>query len=196
MVTSAFWLSSEIDPTDTHYFEDPLNKQPLALNPGEFYRYSYIETVPNQSINGTFTYVIYQFDDCTAILTQESRNRTPICLNRQGTDVENNNLSLSNPFIYMFKPWMLALNDTWEWKTTAYLSFPTENVNVSTVNFKVVGKELILGRMAYKVSALYSSASFDQEILYWVDQEKRILLMEKGISYEIQLIDSSFTDHN
>lgn len=195
MLISIFWLSPQIQPTKLHFREDPLKKQPHTLAPGDYYRYSYTSNV-SEGLNYTFTYVLVGYNNCTGIYIQESSNRTPSCIDHWGNDKAGNNLSLDNPFIYFFKPWMLAVNDSWTWKVTAYFSFPTEQFNFSEVYLYTLEKEDIYGRDAYKVIALLSTSDGEEEqILYWVDVEKRILLLEKGSNYEIRLVSSSLSNN-
>lgn len=194
LALAAWWLSPQLESGQIRYQEEPLAKEPLRLKPGEYYQYLYAGNASGILFNSTLTYSVIGFGNCTGLLLEEAENRTPICLDRYGNDAGGNNVSLSPPVFYVFRPWMLAVADGWRWNVSGYLDFPGQRLDILDARFTTIGKEPFLGREAYRVQARYLSSNLTQEVTYWVDARKRILLKEESEGYSIELIASSFAD--
>jgi len=184
------------DPPRILFQEEPLQKQPMALQAGEFYRYRVESNLSDPPLNFTVTYLIGQHENCTNIYISESQNKTPTCLNPQGNDQSGINLSLENPLIYFFRPWMLAVNENWEWQAVSYLSFSSADSSLSEIELRTTGMETVAGRPAYKVTATLHTEEETEYITYWVDQQKHILLREEGRGYAIGLVSSSIGNNH
>lgn len=190
VVLSVYLVSPKLSETNLLFQEEPLQKIPLALKGGETYRYLFEANISDLPVNTSFTYWVVSLQNCTGVYIQEARNYTPVCLNSAGNDAGGSNVTLGNPFIYFFRPWMLAVHDSWEWAAIAYFPLPSKNAPVSYADFTTLGKETVQGRSAYKVRGIFSSQGSEQEIIYWIDEEKRVLLREEGQGYTITLISS------
>ncbi len=195
LVVSASIFSPDLTEDHIVRVEQQLQKQPLGFSSGEHYAYLYQANISGQQFNMTFTHTIMQYGNCTVVYVRESEVKTPTCLDRYGNDQNGSNLSLANPSIRMFQPWMLAVSDNWNWDTYVYLDFSDHQINISNASFRTAGQEAVFGRPAYKVIALYSSSTASVEVTYWVDVQKKILLKESGEDYVIELTDSSLPDN-
>lgn len=156
----------------------------LAIIPGENYVYIY-------NINNTKNNLTFQISDagkCTYIRVKEAINETGVCVDKNGNDKSNNNATLENPYIGIFKPWMLAVSDNWEWNIKMIVTMAGTEMEIQNINYKTIGKEKVFGRDSFIVKL----TSGNDSIINWIDKEKRILLKEKGQNYEIDLVSAPF----
>jgi hypothetical protein len=161
--------------------EEPLHKNTeLQLRPGDIYTYTYL--LNNSSVN--ITYAVFEGPGCTVVRVVESANGTGVCLDRWGMDRSGSNSSFEDPSILLFKPWMLALNDTWRWNNSMYLSFNGAEDLVSENRYRVVRREEYRGRESYVVEIASSTGPAEYD---WVDAERRVLLKVMGSGYEVAL---------
>jgi len=164
------------------YIESPIEKvEELQLEPRE--RYTYMYTSPEA--NTTMTYAVFQGGGCTGIYIKEIED-SGVCIDRYGNDKNGSNLSLSDPLIYFFRPWMLAVHEDWKWNATMVMEDENIYFEMSVLTFETEGIETINGREAYRVKMREGG----NEGYAWVDKEKRILLKEVGKGYMIELISS------
>jgi len=161
--------------------EAPLVKNKnLTLQDGEVYRYMY--TTENQSGNVTFT--VQKLKKCTYISTTDISG-LGACLDNEGNDYSGSNVSLVDGNIFMFKPWMLALDDGWEWNASVYAVTNSTKNYVFDITYKVIRTDHINGRPAYFVEISMGGITFYE----WVDKEKRIVVRETGYGATIELIE-------
>jgi len=114
----------------------------------------------------------------------EDRGATGVCLDGEGMDETGSNATFSNPGILIFKPWMLALREGWNWNTTMFLSLGGTLEHVGDVGYRVIREDNLSGRRAYLVEIRAEGADPEYD---WVDAEKRILLKMQGKGYEVVL---------
>ncbi|MCI0503902.1 hypothetical protein L0Y65_04275 [Candidatus Micrarchaeota archaeon] len=165
------------------YSEAPLQKnREFQLLPGETYRYSYL--MNNTTANMTF--IILEGEGCTRIEVAEARNSSDVCVDRWGLDKSGSNVSLGNPYILLFKPWMLALREGWTWNNSMFLSFDGASEYVTDNYYRVVRMENYSGRTSYIVEIKSGTGAVEYD---WVDDEKRVLLRVQGEGYEVVLAD-------
>jgi len=161
--------------------EAPLSKNSeFRLKPGEQYQYSYI--LQNGSLNMTFR--VFEGGNCTGIRLMEERNGTGICVDRNGMDSAGSNASFAEPSILFFKPWMLALNETWRWNTSMFVSYNGALNHIQDTFYRVIRKENYSGRDAFLVEIKSEDGPAEYD---WIDAEKRIALRVMGEGYEVVL---------
>jgi hypothetical protein len=162
--------------------EEPLYKnKEFQLRPGEQYKYSYV--VNSTEVN--FTYAILGGGNCIGIRVIEEVNNTPTCVDKWGVGRTGSNVTFENPSIIFFKPWMLALNDTWKWNNSMCLSLDGNEKYISTTYYRVIRRENYSNRETYVVEVMSASGPAEYD---WIDVEKRIALKIVGDGYEIRLI--------
>ena len=83
---------------------------------------------------------------------------------------------------------MLAVHDDWKWMVESSVNIAGNEINLRNLSFSVTGSETIFGRDSYLVSL----RSNNEEILMWIDKEKRIALKEKSGGYEVRIIEAPF----
>ncbi|MFH0737156.1 MAG: hypothetical protein V1827_00565 [Candidatus Micrarchaeota archaeon] len=183
MILAAFWVRPIFDNPRMVAVEAPLHKNmDLQLKDGENYSYTY--TTAASSIN--ITYTVHEIPGCTLITIVEANNTPAVCLDRTGVARDGSNTTFVEPAILLFKPWMLALNDSWTWNGTVYLAFDGAAEHVSDLTYRVVRREIFEGREAFVVEIKTINEGKEYE---WVDAEKRILLKALGPGYEVVLND-------
>lgn len=180
MLFSALELKPQFDHSKLIVEEGQLSKNTrLKIGSGERYAYTY--NFRNTSFN--MTYAIVDGGVCTFIQLLESNDYT--CIDEFGNDKEGLNSSYSMPSIVLLKPWMLAVEENWRWDVTSYLVFGDLKKKGKTLDYEFMRKEIYKGREAYVIRM---SDSEGDEVWYWVDAEKRIMLRELGPNYEMELI--------
>ena len=168
--------------------EAPLTKQSsLLIKPGETYLYQY--TINNT--NNTLTLVTLQGPQCVFIYILEAVNQTGTCLKSDGTDGDGSNVTLSVPYISLFKPWMLAVHDNWKWNVSMGVYISKEFNPVKTFVYETLRSEIVFGRESYVVRIIGTNDT-ESGVIMWVDKEKRIVLKEQGPKYEVTLIKAPF----
>lgn len=182
----------EIDRPNFIYHEEMLNKNAeLAIRPGEWYVYEYNLSNSNISLAIEFQTKIGQ--NCVGIELKNTQNRTAVCLKKDGTDKLQSNLTLSEPAIFMFRPWMLALDDNWEWDIKTAVSASGTKIKEEFIKFRVTESDNVSGRTAYKVEMSDAEGS-EAIVTTWVDKEKRVILKEMGPGYEINLVSADWLE--
>ncbi len=180
------YSGSQVEPflknAKTSVSEAPLHKNTkLQLRGKEHYVYSYHmnDTIFNMSFS------TIQGPGCLILKYDDSPDAFS-CIHADGTDDGGSNATLSNPFLVPFKPWMLAVDKPWSWNTTMSISYGRISEHISSASYKVIRRNTYRGRLAYVVR-LESEDSDD--VLVWVDKDKRILLKEEGPNYKIELVE-------
>ncbi len=164
--------------------EDPLNKvSGVTFVPGEQYTYEVIQSNGTEEISTIVSYKIDYGEDCIVISSKDGGNA---CINMQGNDETGSNLTLESGIVF-FKPWMLAVQEGWEWRVEWKTVFSGEVLDWA--EFETLGSEKIFGRDAYKVQVKFSYG----ESTKWIDKKKRILLMDIGPDYKIEITNGPFT---
>ncbi len=179
--------------TRGYYIESSnLEKIDLQMKVNETYTY-FVSSF--EDFNATYT--ILQEEDCLYIKESFLEENNLVCLDKKGLypNKFGSNVIYNSP-MFMFKPWMLAVKENWNW-TVIYVFDFEGNVDISKyldlgtgkniIYFKTVGEETIFGRETYKVEI---SAGQTKEY-YWIDKEKRILIKKEGIE-NIILIKAPF----
>ena len=171
--------------------EQPLQKvTELQVKPGERYLYEYKISEP-EKLTTTLAYQIKKGNGCTILEVDQGTNKSGVCIDKYGNDESKSNVSLAKPFFYIFYPWMLAVNEDFNWQIYVFTHVPTK-VPMSEVQFTTIKREQLFGRDAYKVLVMNKGRSSNQTISRWIDIEKRILLKEAGENYEVVLIEAPF----
>ena len=183
MLFSGFMYKPQFENPNVTVSEAPLIKnKEFQLAPGEEYKYAYL--LNDTEIN--ITYEVMKGNGCTAIYLLEDRGSSHVCVDKWGVDQSGSNATFLDPSILLFKPWMLALHETWRWNSSMYLSFDERAQHVLNTDYKVIRTENYRGRMSFVVKTNSSNASPDYQ---WVDMEKRILLRILGEGYEVVLVE-------
>lgn len=169
---------------------------PLQINPGESYLYEYrFNNTPVFQAG----YEIGEGDGCTTITPSSYSNTTagPVCVDRWGNEKGGgNNLTYENSTIYLFSPWMLALKEGWKWEVNVTMAAGGLGIeSTSRFLFKAVSEEKKFGRDTYKIEVTVSGdeGTASEPMLWWIDKEKRILLMQKMGDDEMRLVKAPFT---
>lgn len=183
MLYSGLTYQSKFENSNITFKETPLAKnKELQLMAGEEYRYSYL--LNNTEIN--VTYAVMSGDGCTVIRLMESVTPSWVCIDEWGVDESGSNSTFLNPAILPFRPWMLALHETWRWNNSMYMSFDDTAQHISDNHYKVIRTENYRGRMSYVVRIKSSDGPAEYQ---WIDMEKRVLLRILGEGYEVVLVE-------
>ncbi|MDO8554901.1 MAG: hypothetical protein Q7S22_08885 [Candidatus Micrarchaeota archaeon] len=158
----------------------------LKIGLKETYIYNY--TANNVTLPITFT--TKPGPGCVGIELRNTENRTSVCLRKDGTDSSKSNVTILEPVIFMFRPWMLAVEENWQWKVISSVNAGNVVVSRGDIEFKTIGTENVSGRIAYKVET--KSLEDETTVTSWIDKEKRVILKEKGPGYEILLINANW----
>lgn len=165
------------------FVEEPLAKNTNhQLVPGETYRYSFDFNMTEINV----TYAVLPGLGCTRIRMLEKLNDSETCIDFWGNDEAGFNSTLQNPAFMLFKPWMLALEENWRWKSSMYLSYGGAPSHISDTAYRVIRKEEYGNRTAFVVEIRTDG---DYAEYQWIDAEKRILLKAVGKGYEVKLAD-------
>lgn len=155
------------------------NKE-FQLQPGQnfFYKIS-----GNYSAN--FTFIVERDRDCVWLYPNGSLPLS--CVNKYGNDDSLSNVSLKDPTVFFFKPWMLALHDNWKWKIYGCIELDNTSYCDIPITFQVIRVDYIQNKKNYVVAINFSGKmAYD-----WVEDERRILTKEVGEGYEATLIEPS-----
>jgi len=177
-------LYSPYEGGETHFEqkESSLYKNTnLTLKDGERYVYNF----SNGYETGNITFLVEKKKTCTSITPKEIEG-AGVCLGLDGTDKKGSNVSVGNGYIFMFKPWMLALNDTWKWNVTVYAVINKTETHAFDITYRIVRIDVIKGRKAYVVEIKIGDELSSYE---WVDAEKRVLVKEMTGETIIELIE-------
>ena len=163
--------------------EAPLEKNSeLMITPGEQYVYGYLYNNTTANI----TYSIASGGGCTLITVENSPDGRMLCLDKEGLDETGSNSTFSDPSILFFKPWMLALEESWRWNNSVYIRYDDIIQHTSDTYYKVIRSENYRGREVFVVRI--DSSSGPAEYL-WIDKEKRVLLKVVGEGYQVELFE-------
>ncbi len=188
MALSVMIMSPKDITSPSFTFEEPTlyKNTNLRIGLGEAYVYNY--TANNVTL--PITFATKPGIGCIGIELKSSQNRTSVCLNKEGRDGAKSDATLFEPAIFMFRPWMLAVNESWSWKITSRIKAGGNIVSQGEVEFRTVRTENASGRIAYVVEV--RSLEDNTTITSWIDKEKRIILKENGPGYEIELVNYTF----
>lgn len=186
MVVSAYVLGPQIKEQSQIYIkEELLKKANMTLNSGEIYVYEY--SAGNESNN--LTYQLSGSAGCIKIDVLEVSGTGVSCVKKDGTDMGGSNVTLSDPMVFLFRPWMLAIEKGWSWKFGMYSNITGANeINGYTIYEK--GEIDYHGRNAYLIGIKDSQGS--ERVTMIVDREKRVLLEEEGNEYKIRILSAPF----
>lgn len=189
LVLGAILFKPSLEQQKILWVEQSLNKtKQLSILPGEQYTYAYV--FENSTMDMNISYAIKGGGECI-IIDIINGTEQPMCINSKGNDKSMSNLSLNAPFLNIFRPWMLALKDGWDWSVLGKGMIVGTEYIFDEIKLTVVGKEQFKGRPSYKVKMNDTSSS--KPVFLWVDDEKRILLRELGPGYEVTLIKAPFS---
>jgi hypothetical protein len=178
-------LYSPYENEETHFEqkESPLYKNKnLTLEDGEYYVYNF----SNGYETGNITFLVEKKKTCISITPKEISGARA-CLGLDGTDEKGSNVSVGNGYIFMFKPWMLALNDTWKWNVAVYTVINKTKMHAFDITYRTVRTDIINGRKTYVVEIKIGDELSSYE---WVDAEKRVLVKEMAVGEtNIELIE-------
>jgi hypothetical protein len=191
------WLGWVVLTTKPPEFTDYSVEEPLARNanfsllPGEKYTYA---TVINNSEAMALAYDIAQGNGCTIIRS----GNASVCVLADGTEAgsaRNSSLGYEDKAFSLFKPWMLAVGDGWQW--SANVTVEIKEVGYSDtlrVRMKTGAKGTWLGREAYRVdTTIYDeNEKVEMNVTDWVDAEKRVLLEEDVGDLKLVLVEAPF----
>lgn len=148
----------------------------ISFSDGETYRYSYKTDNDEKNI----TFVAVQLGDCIVLRIVEIPGQA-VCIDQFG--LENNSDIYGSSSVFIFKSWMLAVYDKWNWKSTMTMIANGQEQEVSEYHYKVVGFEKVKNRNAFIIEE--KTNDFVQK--EWIDSEKRILLKAEGEGFKIEL---------
>ncbi len=165
------------------HVEAPLYKNTeFNLKRGEYYTYD----LTYENATGGIMFLVEGGAYCTFLSTDSQLpNAKRVCVDRYGNDDNGSNVSLSEPMIFFFKPWMLAVDDNWKWNTTIYAVVNDTRVYVMDVCYSTIRTDIIEGRKTYVVKIEMGE---DQVFHDWIDDEKRILVKEIGGGMTVELV--------
>ncbi len=163
--------------------EAPIYKNAeFSLGKGEYYVY---EMVYGNATAG-MTFNVDSGPYCTFLSTgTQFAEAKRACVDRQGNDYSGSNVSLAEPMIFFFKPWMLAVDDNWKWNVSVYAIVDNSSVYVMDINYSTIRTDIIDGRETYVVKI-----ETGEQVYYdWIDKEKRILVKETGGGMTVELVE-------
>ncbi|MFH2105927.1 MAG: hypothetical protein ABII22_01595 [Candidatus Micrarchaeota archaeon] len=183
-ILSALFFKPQITISQT-FDEAPLYKiYKLGLVPGEKYVYRYTaKGIPSEAAFG-----IVSGGSCIGISTIGLKDQPVPCLDKNGNEAGGNNFVLSNAQIPIFKPWMLAIDEDWEWKVNRTLRIDGKPSQVEEIFLKTIGSENISGRDTFKVK----TETKDLLVYSWIDKQKRVLIKEEAEYYKLELVSAPF----
>jgi len=183
---AAMHLKLTLDEPELVSLGAPLHKNSaLQLHAGENYTYLYnsTESVMRRS------YGVSEGPGCTVISILGEKDSAAVCLDESGERVMGSGSGYGDPTVLLFKPWMLALNDSWRWNSSLYLAFNNSAPqHVSDTSYRVVRRESYMGREAFVVEI---QSDLEEPEYQWVDAEKRMTLRIIGEGYEVLLENQS-----
>ncbi|MBI5051209.1 hypothetical protein HZC08_00455 [Candidatus Micrarchaeota archaeon] len=185
MVLSVVYYLPKLKSENAFYYkEDPLKKNSnLGLKGGESLTYLYYyKDSPEERMN--ITYRVLKNFGCVSFEAVEFQTSSG-CIDQQGNDRNGSNLSLSNQFIDFYKPWMLAVEDGWNWKVRRISSVGGETT-LNTYFFSAKGIENLNGLDAYRVEV---SLDGRDNVTLWVDAKRRISIRQEQKGFITELAD-------
>lgn len=175
-------------------YESPLSKNSqVRLLPGE--RYSYLVSSSLGTAAIPVIYEVKSVPTCAGIFLAEQAEgyAASACISRQTgnalDDLLQLNSSTGNQSFLVFSPWMLAVSENFLWQTTSTVSAGGLSINFPVL-LRSFGKRALAGRDAYEVSA--SSGVTGLQSTYYIDAEKRVLLLAKSGNLTVQLVSAPF----
>jgi len=124
-----------------------------------------------------------------------------VCMRMDGVGIGGDGVPNANNFSYAniswpyFAPWMLAVNDGWQWRANSTVVVDSLGAGgTQGMLWKTIGSEKYLGRDGWLVSlSLTGGESGDNEISRMlIDKEKRILLYSNSSAGQIYLARAPF----
>lgn len=163
-------------------YEEPIEKNAnLTLEAGDVYIYQYY----GENKTDNISFVVQSGSGCKRVHTPDLERSLGTCIYRDGTDYTGSNVTLADPYVFMFKPWMLAVHENWEWNVSVYAVMRNSSRYVFDIGYRTIRTDIIDGRRAYVVEI---DTGGGLTIYDWIDKEKRILLKEESIGTEIVLV--------
>lgn len=176
------------------YIEEPLHKnRNISFAYGQTFNYAYtleqpsetgpVPYIPDNQTNktGILSFATQTGVDCTWLYHNESGEIS--CLKPDGTDLSGSNLTLEDPSLVIFKPWMLALDDNWKWKVKGCFTVDGQLSCEMELDYRVLRVDYENGKKYYVVETTYG----ENTIHSWVEDERRILKKQTGPGFEITL---------
>ena len=131
LVLSSFFI--KIEPPKVQegmvFKEEPIFKnKDFALHAGDRLVYK----MTNQS-SQNISFSVAASKNCAWVYIEDGDFIS--CVKKDGTDDSNSNISLIDKTIFFFKPWMLALNDSWKWSAQGcFVIDNTTNCNIQILS--------------------------------------------------------------
>ena len=180
VIAPSFYIPQLEKEMTFQYTEQPIEKNSvLQLKNGDKYSYTYVvEGLGDAAKTTSLTYEVRQYGTCKTIALKEiklNESTKQPCLKQDGTDQNNSNITLSNPFILMFKPWMLAVKEGWIWKVELRSNYGPVNTTIERIEMRYTGTETYLNRTAYIVE-ITKNGNTEDKITSWIDKEKECCL--------------------
>ncbi len=169
--------------------EEKLQKNAnISIKVGETYFYEF--KAGNESAN--LTYFIYRGYGCTGIRSSEIKNLTPTCIKNDGTELnQSSNYTYTNPSIFLFKPWMLAVNENWKWNISIYLKYNETIQKVREIKLQSRGMKNYEG---FEVFEVWEIEEGSNPTIFYVDKERRIVRYLKTGGFEIELKNITYSE--
>lgn len=189
-------ISAFLFPSQNIIQKNSIREAPLVKNAKfsliDQERYVYLYNVSASNNSFVILYNIKDGINCTALEIQGTLNKTFVCVNEFGNDNSYNNYTLREPFFYIFAPWMLAVNNSWNWNVSLEYGVALGTFKTNKIDFISEGNESTFGRNAYKIRLELEQGKTKQIFYKWIDQQKRVLLKETGPGYEIDIVQAPF----
>jgi|GEM_PF-742396 len=163
--------------------EAPLHKNAeFNLGKGEYYIYDIV--YGNETAGVTFNVEGGAY--CTFLSTgTQLPGAKRACVDRYGNDQGGSNVTLAEPAIFFFKPWMLAVDDNWKWNVSVFAVADDSAIYVMDIRYSTIRTDRIDGRETYVVKI-----EMGEQVFYdWIDKEKRILVKETGGGMTVSLVE-------
>ncbi len=196
-VLGYFFIFSEIPEIELGMNEGNIGeKVNFTLENGEMYSYF----VNNSEAIGTVVLnSVEKKEGCRGHVLSCEASGYEVCVNRRGVEIDRYGREIGSELNYqgndclvMFSPWMLAVNETWEWEVEMtseadIFGMPSKTSNMLLLRGR--NAEMILGREAYVVEVVADGKRIQR---IWVDREKRVLLYTEMESGNIELVSGPF----
>lgn len=187
MLLSGMRYGEVVENSTTVDYESPIEKNAkVALKPGE--RYVYLYGFNETNLSSSIEFDIENGVNCTELVMVSGNSIKSVCIDEWGTDESSSNETLSEPEIFFFSPWMLALRENWDWEVTTRISIGGQEKNVWTREYRVMRTDIYEGRNAYVVELTVDGDPYEY---LWIDSEKRIILKAVGSSYVVKLVNGT-----
>ncbi len=165
--------------------ENLTNTKNFSLVPYSYFKY-------NITLEGNYSDVVefrtISAPSCLVLALDNSKSRMGTCIYPDGKDSSNSSYSLNDSFLFMYRPWMLALKPGFTWAPSTYLTVSNGRIPYDSEYYRVVRQEMWRGRPAFVVTIQRKEGT----AVMYIDEEYRILLEEKEPRASIMLIQGPF----